>query len=423
MTKKKKQMLNQKQNTNPASARGSHLSQAGFGIIEVMVAAGLLLIIAIGISALITNMQKEQRRQQLLATFSLMQNQMQNLIKNENSWKSTLDDAASNPNMECLRRGLRCDGSAVPGNYVNAAPDSQFVNNAASEIILKDGSGNIFYDGRVGSNTRAFTEGGSPCTGFTYNAPGNDLCPIGYIINWRATSADITPQIIVSAKMIYNPTDANPFKKFVNALPLASMPSPYVYQKYDTRILRTAKAMTKAFTVTVPFNRTGTGCLDAGYGNCGTGGYVYTGYSDSPANFGYDPFDLVDTTALNIAFKQKGSYKCTANTNAFAVNSVRAEIVVMPTNARITQMSSASAFGYGYANIVTEGLVEINADTGYTLTIQQTCQVAPSAAGYGAGTGFQAPNIDNCTLGFVSGTSYGAPNPFIKASITCSKIE
>lgn len=405
-------------------------AEKGFGIIEVMVAAGLLLIIAIGISALITNMQKEQRRQQLLATFSSFQNQIQNLIKNENSWKNTIDLPA-NASMECLRQGKRCDGSVVPGNYVNGADDTEFVNNPASEIALVDGAGNVFYDGKTAANIAGFTEAGSKCTGFTYNAPGNDRCPIGYIINWRAKSADVTPQLVVSARLIYNPSDANPFKKFVNALPLASMTAPYKYQKYDTKMLRTAKAITKSFTVTVPVTRSGANCTNAGYGNCGVGTpYVYTGYSDDPADFGYDPFDLVSTTATDITFKQKGTYKCTANSNAFAVDSVKLDVMVYPanpTNPVLSQMSSASSYGYGYANINAEGIIEVNSDTGITMRLQQTCQSAPSASGAGAGTPFQPADINQCTLGFASQSSYTAPNPltgkFIKASITCSKIE
>ena len=397
------------------------LSQTGFGIIEVMVAAGLLLIIAVGISALITNMQKEQRRQQLLQTLTMKMGQFENMIKNEAAWRYTLYGdpplAPDNINMECLRKQKSCSNIEAPATmipYIATTPTNlaadQFYTLAFDTIVLRDASKNIFYDGRLMAPFSGFTESGAACTGFNPSGAGNDMCPIGYRVSWRAVGTENSPQIQVVAKMIFNPTDTNPFKNFLNA-PASST----TIGKYDVSILRTALSTSKAFNVGVlgPVSATG-GCSTNGYGVCAVGG-SWTTYQ--PYVVIDDPYELVSVGSA-VTIKNVGSYKCTVQTSAFSVDSVSTRLYSLsPSTIEFgIKSSNANASTWTYANTTLETIMNITSKN-TQIVIQQACSVRPSVAHPTA-----PADIDQCALGFTGTYAYSNPKNY-KATLNCVLVQ
>lgn len=249
---------------------------------------------------------------------------------------------------------------------------------------------------------------------------GNDSCPIGYIINWRPMSAEDTPQLLISAKLIFNPSNSHPMKKFINA-DVAST----TYNKYDAQVIRTANSLAKGFYVVVPFVANAGDCNTQGFGTCSTSPIVftnYTGYSELNSDGGADPYDLIQAGGATIRIKAVGVYKCTVFTSAFAVNTVNTEIYrTNPSPATLaSQQSYASTNMLNYVNISFSGLIEITtANT--DIIIRQRCQSLPSLGPPG---GFTLGNPNNCALGFVDdAANFGPGKKISKATLNCIKVE
>lgn len=400
-------------------------SNKGFSITEVMVAAGLIAIVSVGATSLISNMQKEQRRNVLLQVLTSKKVQIENLIKNQNSWANTIS-AATNTNMACLRLQRRCDGSdpVATTNMLDSTANNLFVNSTAREIALFDSTSTTvpFYDGRQSSNTAGFTEAGQTCTGFSYNpATGNDACPIGYVINWRATTNAINPQIYVIAKLVYNPSDASPFKKFINASTIVT--NTEFNNKYDVNIIRTATTTSKTFVVnSAATTSAGTFCNTRGFGTCSALGTSYIGYAHTADGDVHDLVDATGSAATYFTIKETGSYKCTVTTYAFATNGVTAQLVNGTPPAAGTVLGStssmASNLSWGYATIVMQATFDLPTAP-QNIFVRQSCETTPSVnpSGPRAGEG----NINNCALGFEN-QPYGSGFGMNKASINCVQI-
>lgn len=392
--------------------------QPGFSLIEVIIVASITLLISLAVASYLINLQKEQKKQSLLQNLSLLKSQFENIIKNDASWDRTIS-SLTNASMACLRNRTKCNTG--PGqNFVNSRPNDEFIDFPASEINLYDGANQMFYNGRKTSNTSGFTETGAVCAGFSYSGPGNDNCPIGYIVNWRALTNDEAPLLLISAKLVFNPSDSHPLKKLINAT-IPSGALPYKYGKYDGKVIRTSNTLAKAFIVTVPFTPTAGSCTTFGFGTCALGGAYtnYTPYSETEAG-ALDPYDLVTITPTRITIKNPGTYQCTVSTSAFAVNSVTTEIYrtsPVPAGVIASQISFASTNAMNYTNISLVSTFELlTANT--QIIIRQGCGSRPALGPTGV---FPYANPDSCALGFVDSSSYG--QRVSKATLNCIKVE
>jgi type II secretory pathway pseudopilin PulG len=379
-------------------------SRSGFGIIEVMVAAGLLLIISVGITTLLTNMQKEQRRQALLQTLTQLQSRFESAIKNQTSWNNTIADATNLSSTSCLNAKSACAAGNVDSSSTNI-----FVNNSSRDLILKDTTNAVLYDGRQTTNTSGFKEDGSACTGFSYNsAAGNDACPIGYIVNWRAMTSDKNSQLVVSAKLIFNPSNANSFKQFINATTVST-----IYGKYDVKVLRTAAFLAKSFSIKIMKSSLSSGnCSTGGFGSCASGGTDLFSAGVRTYTSLDDPYSLVlSTTATGELVLAAGRYKCTATSSAFGTDTSVLTIVSSTSGSIATGSAFASSVNYGYANISAIG--EVTMTGADNIKLRQSCATTPAVY---AGT--TDPSLAQCALGF-SNTTYTPASSGIVATLDC----
>ncbi len=376
-------------------------SNRGFSITEVMVTSGLVAIVGVGATNLISNMQKEQRRNALQQVLTSKKLQFENSFTNTSSWMNTL---ASNPSsMACLSNQQACGGTAWSG-YSLTYPQIKLQDGASSPV-----NGNTFYDGTGADGSKmGFTETGTVCNTFTTAAAGNDACPIGYRVSWAPHSTTgVNPKITVYAKLIYNPSDASPFKTFINAPPSSTS----INQRYDATLDRTATSTSKAFMVRYTKITSAAGCASSGYGTCTTGSYSTYGTTFGTMSIATDVFQLLDssvTTAVRI--KEVGSYKCNAKAYAFATNS--ANLQIYRTNNSPALLAGpvsgfASSTTMGYTTLIMDSVIVIS-QPNTDIVLQHQCENAGAA---------------QCSTGFASSTSYSATIPSEIASLNCVKVD
>ncbi len=392
----------------------------GFGIIEVMVAAGLLLIISIGMTSLITNMQKEQRRQTLLQVLVSQKNRFENAILNTSSWANTITASGGtvNVNTYCLLNQVACSTITLwTGSY----------STSYQTLILKDGTAGAatFYDGTgAAGSIQGFTESGTACNTFTTAAAGNDACPIGYRVSWAPQNiVSSNPKITVYAKMMFNPSDSNPFKTFLNASPSIAT----LNTKYDVAIDRTASASSKSFYATYTKAVSASGatisCSTGGFGTCSVGptaaafaAFGTGGRGTYTITAGTDPFGLVDQTVTTaVRLKNIGSYKCNAKSYAFGTDG--AQLRVSRTNNTAAVVAGpvsgyASKTQYGYTTLILDSVIIVT-QPNTDIVMEQRCDAIPLSG--------NDTTIGQCSLGF-SGASY-TPSPAEIATLNCILID
>lgn len=382
-------------------------------MIEVMIAMGLLFMLSLGITDLFSNMQKEQKRQSLIAFLSTKQSQVLSALQNDQSWKNTLSQAAS---MACLRNNTSCSS---PTDYVDPDTSTYETNRASFKIF--DGGGvldpvpissptNVLIHGTIpsditSSGLKGFTESGTPCDSFTTTPAGNDACPIAYRVTWAAEATGINPRIVVFVKMIFNPSDNHQFKQFFNAGPMSTQWN----DKYDVKYSRTATTANKAVSIgsRLPPIATGPSCADHGYGVCN--GSNYPELRDIN-----DPFELVTYANSNTEFvfdgggSAVGRYSCTITTFAFMANNVNTILERNDSGTWVDVGNSttfASWANAGYATNVFNVTFDV-ATTPKNFRLRQTCSATGS-------------NLNFCALGFRAG-GYGSEA--WRATINCTSI-
>ncbi len=194
-------------------------SQRGFGLVEVMIATAIISVLAIGITTLITDMFRMQKKASAVASVTQMRATIISAIQNGEAWSRTAADAADatgNPEMTCM----------IIGATTNCSHSSPAT--LGYDLNLKDPQGNpVFYSGVA---TNGFQANGSPCT--TYPSDG---CPFSWDLKWvpscptPATSC-MTPTINV----------VGVFEYFAGADPL---PGGFNPANYAINVLRGSEAI------------------------------------------------------------------------------------------------------------------------------------------------------------------------------------
>lgn len=140
--------------------------RAGFGIIEVMVGAALLMTAIMG-ALFVTGINSTTASDNPISIgLAIAKTALVNNIQNDQSWSRTVQDLG-NTSMDCLRNQTDCfSGTPATGFFA-----------------LRDAANTLTYNGQ--SPTEGFTIQGTPCS--TYDpVNGNALCPIRFNVQWVA---------------------------------------------------------------------------------------------------------------------------------------------------------------------------------------------------------------------------------------------
>lgn len=170
-----------------------------FSIMEVLVATGLISILTLAVSTLVTDLLKQQSNATLVSNVNTTKQQLASMIQDDRAWLNTIADATVNTdattNLNCLRAvsGSSCPTSGGPYPFVPIGANGQLLFGSYNPIA---------------NQTQGFDKNGALCTG--YNATtGNNNCQYRYTFFWTpmcpASGACLAPQAKVDIVFAHSP--------------------------------------------------------------------------------------------------------------------------------------------------------------------------------------------------------------------------
>lgn len=347
----------------------------GMSLVEVLVAAGLMALVAAGLVGTITAMNREQNNQVRLATFRELKSRIQFLITDQNSWNMTLKN---NSSMDCLVQ------------HTGSAPCTS---GSATDLVLYDSSGAAFFTPPThstipGAGSNGFTDKGVPCTGFNGNAgAGLDSCPISYKMIWEpicnSTSSCKNPLVRVTARMLYNPSSSAVVTSFsLGTGPVANNEGGA--GKYDVVIKRSATTINKSFSLAmrekdnVSAAPPGSNAGFKGGGTCVGLSVRGTATNGKEWEIISDDFNLITSldTATGKIKLSPGTYSCKITASGWAVDSFQIKLYNATTGVDVAgsygASNAAAAPNYNQAVATSTPVISISTESDFQLL--QSCQ-------------------------------------------------
>lgn len=322
------------------------ITSAGFGLIEVMIAAAIISIIALGIGTLVDDMMKAQRKTNVSAAIASVRTRIIANIQDGGSWSNTGLDATLNPDLGCMR--------PLGGNCNVAAP---FLINlkgaAANEEVMyaRTATKGFDYEGRI-CNTFPT----APCV-FRYSLMYNGTCP-GAAVACRA------PAVRISADLEYVPGGLE-------------LPGGLNLAQFSINEIR-GTAATRSDAVMVAFvmqNDTGEGACQPTWFNR----QLNRAISDPGDNLRNGSTGSV-LAPVNVVQLRPGTYNCRVVAPGFKHGSSRIRLLRTSDNAVLGESSAGNAsLNGGSVSLVIESTLILDADT--DLVVQQRCDSNPNGVG------------------------------------------
>lgn len=354
----------------------------GFGLVEVMVAAAIISIIALGIATLIDDMMKMQKKTNTVSVITRMKDQITAAVQNGESWALTAQDAnatTGNPDFDCLRNAGTC-GSGENG-----------------PLNLKDLTGAALYYARTANH--GFTLQGAPCTAYPSVA-----CPFRWNLTYEmtctgATDPCETPDVRVRGILQYTADTV-------------TLPGGFNPALYEIDIRRGSEAI-RNDGLTVSFIQTGT----TGEGSGCEGGWVQrqlNTVTNDPGNNVVNKTGTAITGTANAIVLRPGTYNCRIQAPAFKNGGNRLQLRSTAGNTigPVTSTAGVAAMTGGSASLSLETTLVLSVDT--TLIVEQRCEFLPASTGFWAGTPTALPtpaDYNNWSLG-VPVHDAGAPGSY-----------
>lgn len=169
-----------KNQSRPFDALNILKNRMGMSIVEVLVALGMVGILASVMASIFDQMQKSQAQVNITNTIETMRLNIQKLAADGTAWRQTVALLA-NPSLNCVRTNAICADSGA-----QAILSNDNVGNATLDAApfldlphLEQAAGGSYIDTQT-SATSGYTDKGTPCN--TWSAAGNDACPIRWKI-------------------------------------------------------------------------------------------------------------------------------------------------------------------------------------------------------------------------------------------------
>lgn len=134
-------------------------SESGMSLVAVMIAFGLVGVIALALTSLTGQMNQVKTQANAAATAAQLRQNAAMLLNNAAAWENTVT-RVDNDTFECVRVYRKCEP---------AVNDSGFK--------LTNPAGKTYFDATM--PTAGFTRGGAPCTGFP-----SESCPFRIRLKW-----------------------------------------------------------------------------------------------------------------------------------------------------------------------------------------------------------------------------------------------
>lgn len=397
--------------------QGSYFNnRRGFGIVQILVAAGVTSLISLGIAQMIQATRISQRRVFLTQTLSEQKTRIEGLIRDQNAFNFTINA-----------------NSGAPYDQLKSSQSvAEIATSAAVKMVLYDGSGtavmNFMSRTDAAGPYNGLTEKGTPCTTFFPTAgQGRDDCPISYRIimsvdcPFMAEVTCIDPQLTIAARVVYNPSNntnsiLNNFRGLVSQ---TAADTSTAAAKYDVLLKRTASTIARSFKYSslIPALIGICNGLTSGGGLCTVGGGATTEHPSPRVNGWtreYDPDNLfnnnsaVNASLGDFSFNEVGYYVCSITAYAFATN----QFSLALRNAMAGQNSGVATAFAGVGLTATDGSeAQVRLETSlYVPNITDVYYVTHQCDTAGAGL---------CSTGF----SKNSAAIYRNVTITCSKSD
>lgn len=343
-------------------------NERGFGLVEVMVAAAIISIIALGIATLIDDMLKMQQKSNTVGVINRLKEQIIGAVQNGQSWQLTAGDAdttTGNPDLDCLRNTGTC------GSGETAA------------LNLKDATGAALYYARAANH--GFTLLGTYCT--TYPSV---QCPFRYNLTYEltcpgATDPCQTPDVRVRGILQYTADTV-------------TLPGGFNPVLYEIDIRRGSEAI-RNDGLSVSFVQAGVAGEGSGCQAAWVQRQLNTVLNDPAGNIVNKAGNAI-IAPLNSLQLRPGTYNCRVQAPAFKSGGNRIQLRSTAGNAigPITSTSGVASMSGGSASLSLDSTIVLSVDT--TLIVEQRCENLPNINGWWAGSPAAVPaNYDTWQLG------------------------
>ena len=335
-------------------------NQHGFSLVEILVAAGLVGVVGLGLSSIIAEMAKQQSGANLRTMLLAQRTRFDELVKDDKAWIKTVaaNGGASKP-MNCLATQSACTANTTVNNL---------------KFILKNSQDITEFDSTTG--TSGFTAKGAPCNTFSATTP-TAACPISYqmYVFYTCPGGNATcynPTIEVFAQLVF--PDA-----MQKALGVTVNPTSYSVDR-----IRGVGTRFDPILLAQVINTTA-GNPGAGAGDCTSGGYVTRklAVQNDPAN------NIIAVAADGMISMKAGSYSCRLSAPAFRVGThyVRLRATTGATYQGATALSDSSQYVINSANADVQFVLNVDTDFYFEHWCQSNAIGTPAFhMGFGTGT-------------------------------------
>lgn len=327
-------------------------NERGFGLIEVIIVAAIISIIALGIGTMISDMFAAQQKTSQVGNLNSIRSRLIETLNSPAHWTATMNHSSNDASLGCLRVATANCATAFtsPFNVVE--------------------TGGVLYSSATA--TAGFRLDGTTCNTFSTAAP-DPTCPFRWNISWVATCTGAanckTPDIQIIGQFQYAAGAKVNFGGGFN-------PATY---SFDFR--RGAQA-TRNETITVRHIRTGANAAATVEAGTCENTWVTRQLSSitDPAVVGATLDTAADTFTL-----PAGAYNCRVAAPGFKNGGNRIRLIDSGGGAIVNAesgVSLASVAGGGSVVSIVDTSFRVNAAV--TLRVQHSCTSRPSSAGFGS---------------------------------------
>ena len=170
-----------------------------FSIMEVLVATGLISILTLAVSTLVTDLLKQQSNAQLVSSVNSTKLQLAAMIQDDRAWLNTIGDTTINNDsttrLGCMRgaSGTACPATGGPFPFVPIGSNSQLLFGSYNPIA---------------NPSQGFDKNGALCNGYSATT-GNNNCQYRYTFSWTpmcpTSGACISPQAKIDIVFEHSP--------------------------------------------------------------------------------------------------------------------------------------------------------------------------------------------------------------------------
>ena len=205
--------MSSRKHQQPKAGRARIRSTSGMSIMEVVIAAGIMGVVTMGVLSLSTLTLKQQTQSNVTFHADTTRRTLLAALNNRASWERTVTNPVNHGTEEGMS-ALDCipvvnppPGLNQAGFACEAAGGAPFSNKMIRQV--NNAAGGLVYD--ASTPTKGIGQSGAACDGFvdpTSGAAGNDQCPLRFEVRWTAICSNnpcVNPQVQLRIVALYNP--------------------------------------------------------------------------------------------------------------------------------------------------------------------------------------------------------------------------